>query len=101
MVSKINTSKSTCPLCWRKADLTFHHLIPRKLHRRNFFAKHYTREQLNQGILICRTCHNAVHRFYDEMTLGKKLNTLEALQEDPTLSHHFAWVGKQRIRAIG
>lgn len=99
MRSKHRPKQSACPLCQRSMALTFHHLIPRKLHRRNFFAKHFNREQLNQGIFICRTCHNAVHRFYDEMTLGKKLNSLEALLADPLLSQHFAWVGKQRIHS--
>ena len=96
MTSK-HTTLSTCPLCQRNIPLTFHHLIPRKLHRRTHFRKHFNKEQLNQGIDICRACHNGIHKLYDEMYLGKHLNTLEALQADDVLAAHFAWVGRQKV----
>lgn len=86
-----------CPLCQRECPLTFHHLIPRKMHRRTHFRKHYSKEQLNQGINICRQCHNGIHRQYDEMQLAKTLNTTQALANDETLSRYFAWVSKQKI----
>jgi hypothetical protein len=35
-----------CELCGREAPLTFHHLVPRKMHRRTYFRKHYSREEL-------------------------------------------------------
>lgn len=87
----------TCPLCARQTRLTFHHLIPRKVHRRSHFKKHYTREELNQGIAICRACHSGIHRCLDEMTLAKKVNTLESLRTHEVLSRHFSWVARQKI----
>jgi len=89
------TKQGQCLLCQRESHLTFHHLIPRKLHRRNHFKKHYNKAALNQGIMICRACHSGIHRLYDEMTLGKQFNTLEALQHDEALAKHVAWVAKQ------
>jgi len=86
----------TCPLCQRHTQLTFHHLIPRKVHKRNFFAKSYSREQLNRGINICRPCNNGIHRCFDEMMLAKHYNRLEDLQAAPELAKHFSWVAKQR-----
>lgn len=86
-----------CPLCRRTTDLTFHHLIPRKMHRRTFFRKHYTKDELEVGIDICRQCHKGIHRNYDEMTLAKQFNSLEKLQADDTLSSFFSWVAKQKI----
>lgn len=85
-----------CATCGRNTALTFHHLIPRKLHRRNHFRRHYDRAVLNLGIHVCRACHRGIHRRYDEMTLGKQFNTLAKLREDPDLARHFAWVGKQK-----
>ncbi|GAA0794520.1 HNH endonuclease [Marinobacterium sediminicola] len=85
-----------CQLCGRKIALTFHHLIPRKMHRRPRFYKQYTREQLNQGIWVCRACHRGIHKHYDEMTLARDYNTLEQLQTDSQLQKHVAWVAKQR-----
>lgn len=89
---------SVCPLCGRSTHLTFHHLIPRKMHRRKHFKKNYSKEELNLGIRICRTCHTGIHRRYDEMTLAKRLNTLKALQGNSELRRFFAWVGRQRIQ---
>ena len=68
-----------CQLCHQNRDLTFHHLIPRKLHRRNAFKRRYKRSELNAGIYICQLCHRGLHRLYDEMTLGKHFGKQEQL----------------------
>ncbi len=85
-----------CPCCERTLNLTFHHLIPKKMHRRQHFKKHFTNEQLNLGIYLCRQCHNGVHRLYSEMQLAKEFNTLQRLTSDEQLSKHFSWVAKQK-----
>ena len=86
----------SCACCQRQVPLTFHHLIPKKVHRRAYFRRHFTKEALNQGVRVCRLCHRGIHREYDEMTLAKTLNSLAALLADGKLSKHFAWVSKQR-----
>ena len=90
---------SQCACCNRQVALTFHHLIPRKLHRRTYFKNHFSRSELNAGIYICRRCHAGIHARHDEMTLGKHYRTLDALLADNALQQHFAWVGKQRERS--
>lgn len=85
-----------CQLCGRHTELTFHHLIPRKVHRRSRFRKHYDRETLQTGVAICRLCHKGLHRLYDEMTLARDLSTLDALRSDPAILRHVTWVMKQR-----
>lgn len=87
-----------CPLCGRESRLTFHHLIPRKLHRRTRFKKNYSKETLHRGVEICRLCHGGIHDVYDEMTLGKHFSSLKALREDASLRRHFDWVAKQKQR---
>ena len=87
-----------CPLCDRHLALTFHHLIPRKLHRRKHYRRHYAREVLARGIYICRDCHDGIHSTYSEMELARERATPEALLADPALSRHFAWIGRQRRR---
>jgi hypothetical protein len=84
-----------CALCGRDAPLTFHHLIPRKVHRRRRFATRLSRAALAEGVDVCRLCHRAIHRFHDEMTLARHLCTLEALREDPALKRHAAWAARQ------
>jgi hypothetical protein len=85
-----------CPLCGRKGALTFHHLIPRKLHRRVYFKKTYTREERQRGIAICRLCHDGIHAIYDEMTLAKAFDTPERIMADGRLQKHFRWAAKQK-----
>lgn len=94
MATKFRTG--TCRLCGRVTELTFHHLIPRKLHRRSRFRKHYSHAALLEGIELCRLCHKGLHRLYDEMTLARHLSTLSALRRDPKIQRHVAWVRKQR-----
>lgn len=90
--------RGECPLCHRETDLTFHHLIPRKMHRRTYFKKHFEKLTLASGIDICRQCHRGIHKIYDEMTLAKQFYSLALIQADETLSNHFAWVAKQKVR---
>ncbi len=93
-----NTPAKTCPLCGRACALTKHHLIPKKLHRRVHFKKHFARAELDRCVMVCRKCHNGIHDLYDEMRLAKDFNSLEALQADADLQRHFAWVAKQKVR---
>jgi len=46
--------------------------------------------------MICRYCHSAVHRLYDEMTLAKQFYSLELLLADPAVQRHIGWVVKKR-----
>ena len=92
----MSLKQGLCQLCGRETALTFHHLIPRKLHRRARFAKNYSREQRNEGIMLCRRCHRGLHKLYSEMELGSRLNSLEALQQDPAVARHVAWVARQK-----
>lgn len=94
---RVGKRKNACELCGRVVPLTYHHLIPRKVHRRNFFKKKYSKEELNNGVYVCRPCHSGVHKLYDEMTLAKQFNSLELLQEDSAVRTHIQWVAKQKF----
>jgi hypothetical protein len=85
-----------CATCGRETTLTFHHLIPRKMHRRTHFKKHYAKDQLQDGIDVCRCCHRGIHDTYDEMTLAKEFDSLELILADDMLQRHFAWAAKQK-----
>ena len=85
-----------CPCCGRRLPLTFHHLIPRKLHRRRHFRKHYSSRVLARGVYVCRDCHDAIHRTYSEMELARDFATVSALLEDAALRKHFDWLARQR-----
>lgn len=90
------STANACALCGCVRPLTFHHLVPKKLHRRAFFQKNVSRAERSAGIDICRICHDGIHDRYDEMTLGRKLNSLDALRRDDALQRHFAWAARQK-----
>lgn len=90
------TDVGVCELCQRQSALTAHHLIPRKLHRRKHFKKHFEKSRLQATIQICRQCHSGLHKLYDEMHLGKSLNSIEKLLHDPQVKKHISWVARQR-----
>ena len=85
-----------CSLCHRHIALQFHHLVPRKVHRRTYFRKHFTREELATGVYVCRKCHSGIHKLFDEMQLAKEFNTLEKLRESAELARHVQWVARQK-----
>jgi 5-methylcytosine-specific restriction endonuclease McrA len=91
------TTRAACPCCGRVLPLTFHHLIPKKLHRRARFRKLFSREQLNNGMQVCRQCHDGIHHRYDEMTLYREFSDPQALLLDPELNKFFIWVGRQKV----
>lgn len=88
----------TCDLCGREAPLTFHHLIPRKVHRRARFRRRYDRDTLrSEGLMICRPCHDGIHDLIpDEQQLALEYNTREKLLAHPGIARHVAWVRKQK-----
>jgi len=91
----------TCALCEREEiPLTFHHLIPRTLHSKKWYKKHYTEEELNVGEDLCADCHEAIHDFIPEKTLGKSFNTLALLKEHPKVANFARWVAKQKKARI-
>ena len=90
------TRQGRCALCGRSAPLSFHHLIPRKIHRRPHFRKRYTREELARGVNLCRLCHDGIHALHDEMTLARYLRSISDLRADPRIRKHVAWVRRQR-----
>jgi len=91
------TDLEHCQLCNQVRDLTFHHLIPRKLHRRSRFQKRFSHDELNTGIRICKLCHRGLHRTYDEMTLATKFSSVEAIRADDALLRHIYWSSRQKV----
>ncbi|MCH9648910.1 MAG: hypothetical protein K0U98_11780 [Deltaproteobacteria bacterium] len=92
------SKQGCCILCGRQSRLTFHHLIPRKVHRRNRFKKQHGRTELQKGIDICQLCHWGLHNLYDEMTLAQRFSTVESLRQDDAIRKHVSWVRKQKAK---
>ncbi|WP_027000819.1 HNH endonuclease [Eisenibacter elegans] len=87
---------SCCELCGREAPLTFHHLIPKALHKKAFYQKRYTKEEMQTtGLMICQQCHSTIHRFFDLKDLGKFYHSKALLLTDERFASYIAWAKKQ------
>eukprot|EP00448_Togula_jolla_P022916 CAMPEP_0170583338 /NCGR_PEP_ID=MMETSP0224-20130122/8077_1 /TAXON_ID=285029 /ORGANISM="Togula jolla, Strain CCCM 725" /LENGTH=416 /DNA_ID=CAMNT_0010906649 /DNA_START=50 /DNA_END=1297 /DNA_ORIENTATION=+ len=92
-------AEGDCEICRRRLFLTFHHLIPKDTHSR-YLGKRLppgivgepTRHFLNShGTMICRQCHNTVHRSASNDVLAAEYNTLEKLLAHPSLQRWMEW----------
>ena len=85
-------------LCDRDMPLTFHHLIPRSTHRSLLKRHIFTRAEMStRGASLCRSCHSAIHRMFDNKTLAMQLNTIDQLLSQEKVLRFCEWKSKQRI----
>ena len=81
-----------CELCESENTHNFHHFIPRTLHSNKWFKKRFTREQMSQGIKVCKSCHKAIHDLIPkEKELGRHYNTMEKLLAHPQVAAYVNW----------
>ena len=96
----MSTQPTNCALCERERKLSFHHLIPRKTHKRSYVFNRFSKQECQtRGIYLCGDCHRMVHRKIDHRSLAETYNTLEALQQHPEIATFVNWVRKQRKRS--
>ena len=89
-----------CELCERDEDTTFHHLIPRKHHNKDWCKRMFTKEEMkSRGIDLCGDCHSAVHTFIDHKLMVRIYNTKEKLLSHPEIIKFVAWVCRQNKKA--
>lgn len=89
-----------CDLCGREIPLTFHHLVPRGVHRRPRFLRRYGKDEMRSvGLWICRLCHSGIHEIIpNEKVLAESYYTKELLLSHEGIARHVAWVRKQKDR---
>jgi hypothetical protein len=87
-----------CEFCGRDKPLTFHHLIPRKNHRKARFRRRYSKHEMrHRGLYLCGPCHSGIHDLIpDETELGERYNTRDQLLAHEGIARHVAWVVKQK-----
>ena len=86
-----------CDLCNIEAATSFHHLIPRTTHGNKWFKKRFTRQEMQQGMNVCRGCHKSMHTLIpSEKELGKDFNTKEKLLAHGGIAKYVAWKQRQQ-----
>jgi hypothetical protein len=93
-------SAKLCELCEADAAHSFHHLIPRTVHRNKWFKRRYSREAMRQGLDVCRDCHRTIHEAAAEKELGRHFNSLETLRQHPLVARYLEWKRRRRSVAI-
>lgn len=92
----MNERQKTCDFCERERPLTFHHLVPKKVHKKSILLKKFTKEDMQtMGLMLCSDCHKTIHRHIDHIDLGKFYHTKEALLGHPEIGKFVKWVAKQ------
>ena len=84
-----------CVLCEREMPLTFHHLFPRTTHKK-MMKKGYEKKELCVGIMVCRPCHSAIHRFIDEESMSAQYYSLEKLLEHQKVQDWIPYIAKKK-----
>jgi len=85
-----------CPICLVEKPLTFHHFICRSVHRNKWFRARHSREELNRGIFLCRSCHSTIHRLFpDRKVMSREYNSPARLMAHPDFAHYLAWARKR------
>lgn len=87
-----------CELCHRSDNVVLdeHHLIPVSCSKTKWYKKNYTTQELNVKIVVCRDCHDAIHQFINEKSLGKYYNTKEKLMEHVKVAGFVKWIATKR-----
>jgi len=76
--------------------LTYHHLIPREVHRKVLKRGWHREDMLNSVAWLCRPCHSMVHRVATNEELARHYHTVELLLEREDVKKWAAWVGRQK-----
>lgn len=88
---------NVCSTCRRSVDLSFHHLIPKKMHSKRWVKeKHAEIDLIHYGIWVCNDCHKKIHRLFDHQTLAAYYFTTDALLNNQKFKKFISWVSKQR-----
>ncbi len=86
-----------CELCHSEQAHSFHHFIPRTLHSNKWFKRRFTRQEMQQGIQVCKSCHLAIHDLIpDEKELGRDYNTMDKLLAHPEIEKYVRWKRRRK-----
>jgi len=91
-----HTKAKECEICEREVPLTYHHLIPREVHKKALKRGWHPEWMLNSVAWLCRPCHSTVHRLASNEVLARELYTVEKLLGMEEVERWRGWVGKQR-----
>lgn len=88
-----------CETCKREVELTFHHLIPKKMQsKKPVLRLHASIDMVHYGIWVCIDCHKKIHKRFTHHQLATWYYSLPRLMGDHKFNAFVAWVSKQKKR---
>jgi hypothetical protein len=66
------------------------------MHRKKWFKRLFRSENKGEGIVLCRPCHNAVHRFISEKELAKFFHSADRIMGHPQIEKFVTWRKKTK-----
>ena len=80
-----------CALCERNVPkVTRHHLFPKSVGRRKG-----RRIADLPTVDLCPACHRQLHVLFDNRQLAERLDTVEALRQQPEMQRFLGWLKRQ------
>ena len=93
------TRLTHCEICDRDwVPLTYHHLIPKKVHAKVLKRGWHEESQLGNVAWLCRACHSFVHKMAGNEELGREWFTVERVLGREDVRRWAGWVGRVRWR---
>ena len=95
--NRMNTTNA-CALCKRNTmKLTFHHLIPRKMHSKKYVKKNHPNIELNRyGINLCIPCHKQLHKLFTHRELALEYYSAERIIASERMKAAIKFNAKQK-----
>ncbi len=88
---------SNCKLCNRVKALTSHHLIPVTVHKNKWFKKNFDRlDMKTRRLMICKDCHDYIHKILKPKELGRYFNTEKKLRENEKIAKFIVFAKKKK-----
>ena len=81
-----------CATCGIQAELTLHHLVPQSKCNTGKYRK--IKDDPNNHIFICRSCHDQIHALYNNNELRDLYNTLDKLINAVEFAKYIKWKKK-------
>ena len=95
--NRMNTTNA-CALCKRNTmKLTFHHLIPRKMHSKKYVKKNHPNIELNRyGINLCIPCHKQLHKLFTHRELALEYYSADRIIASERMNAAIKFNAKQK-----
>ncbi len=88
-----------CETCQREVELTFHHLVPKKMHtKKPILRLHEEIDLMHYGSWVCKDCHKKIHKRFTHHQLATWYYTVPRLLDDHKFRLFVEWVSKQKKR---